>query len=598
MSITTSITQISDSQDKRLQHEDAAHEKRKWVRLTSMCNNKCTFCLDTLAHNETMASEEEIKAQIIEGRRDGATRLILSGGEPTVHPHFVKFVKYGRMAGYRRVQTVTNGRMFSYPGYLKRCLDAGLQEITFSVHGHNAKVHDALVGVKGAFEEEVRGIKMALADGRPIINMDVCLNKGNIKRIPELLHHFIDIGVKEFDLLHLIPFGNAWEEKHRKSLMYDIDDAKPYIEAALKLSERPDIHIWFNRFPPPYLEGYEHLIQDPYKLNDEARGRFEEYELWLTRNMPLSCRQKERCDRCYLQHFCDTFEETQDKIATDRFDAYRVSTQKDPEPPESPAPYPLLWIHAKDLSEAREVAAANTSPQLILELESYDDAATITDLVPRILRVIVDQVDDLKALLDADGEFEVLVRLNNETAAFLKEAYPKGHPRLALSMKNFDLASDVVEQLPDLQEFFEVYSADIPVENVPECVTGRAARPRTTVLDSTQLRRDTPDYGSRNVGDTGGRGSILNMLDDITVGDPAKLRELKPTVLRVFNMPVITKGVMDLFGYAGHYISEHYYTKSIRCRDCRVFDQCEGMHINYVRARGYATMQPLAADSL
>jgi MoaA/NifB/PqqE/SkfB family radical SAM enzyme len=583
--------------EKRMKHEDAAHEKRKWVRLTSMCNNKCTFCLDTLAHNETMASEAEVKAQIIEGRRDGATRLILSGGEPTVHPHFVKFVKYGRLAGYRRVQTVTNGRMFSYPGYLKRCLDAGLQEITFSVHGHNAKVHDALVGVKGAFDEEVRGIEMALADGRPIVNMDVCLNKGNIKRIPELLHRFIDLGVREFDLLHLIPFGNAWELKHRESLMYDIDDAKPYIDEALKLSERPDIHIWFNRFPPPYLEGYEELIQDPYKLNDEARGRFEEYELWLTRNIPLSCRQKERCDRCYLQHFCDTFEQTQERIAEDRLDAYRVSVQKDPEPPAPPATYPLLWVQALDWDEAQTVFDISDAEQLVLELAQYPDVDVLDALGARLVRVIVDGASDAERLLEAGGDYEVLVRLNNETAAFLLASYPDGHPRLALGMKNFELASDVTEQLPDLPNFFKDYRADVPVENIPSCVSGRTPRARSSVLDSTQLRRAEVDYSTRNVGDTGGRGSILNMLDDITVGDPAKLRELKPMVLRASKMPVISKGVMDLFGYTKHYITEHYYTKSIRCRDCRLFDQCEGMHINYVRARGYATMKPLAEAS-
>ena len=33
----------------------------------------------------------------------------------------------------------------------ERCLDAGLSEVTMSLHGPNARIHDALVGVKGAF---------------------------------------------------------------------------------------------------------------------------------------------------------------------------------------------------------------------------------------------------------------------------------------------------------------------------------------------------------------------------------------------------------------------------------------------------------------
>ena len=192
------------------EHEEAAHERRNWVRLTFDCNDRCVFCLDSHTHDGTMRAREEIKAQILDGRRKGAERLILSGGEPTIHPDFVDFVRLGRLAGYRKVQTVTNGRMFAYGDFLKRSLDAGLGEITFSIHGPNAKIHDALVGTKGAFEEEVTGLKQALADGRPIINIDVCVNRGNVKQLPELLATFTAMGVREFDLLHVIPFGRAY----------------------------------------------------------------------------------------------------------------------------------------------------------------------------------------------------------------------------------------------------------------------------------------------------------------------------------------------------------------------------------------------------
>jgi MoaA/NifB/PqqE/SkfB family radical SAM enzyme len=574
--------------DKQLQHEAAAHEKRKWIRLTSMCNNKCTFCLDTLAHNETIGEDETIKAQIIAGRREGATRLILSGGEPTIHPNFVKFVKYGQLAGYRRVQTVTNGRMFSYPDFLKRSLDAGLGEITFSIHGHNAKVHDALVGVKGAFDEEVTGLKAALADGRPIVNIDVCLNKGNITKLPQLLDRFMTLGVREFDLLHLIPFGNAWEMKHRQSLMYDIDEAMPFIQEALKLSEQPDVHIWFNRFPAPYLEGYEHLIQDPYKLNDEARGRFEEYELWLTRNLPLSCRDEERCNRCYLQHFCDSLEHTLEQVADDRFDAYRVDIRRDPSPAKAPADYPVLWLAGPDLPGVESVLTTHPAKRVVLELDTYPETLDL----PGLERVVTDSPVQATALLAGEGTFEVMVLLNETTAPWLERDLPTGHVRLAVGLANQNLASDVPSV--DLAAFFKRWAADVPVENVPECVLGRAPRPRLTALDSFVLRSESVDYSAPNPGDTGGRGSLLNMLDDIAVGDPAKLRDLRPTLARAARMPLVEKGVLDLFGYARHYIEDHYYTKSVRCAGCRVNPTCAGMHINAVRTHGYGPMQPLA----
>ncbi len=111
--------------DKIAEHEDAAHEKRNWVRLTYECNNRCVFCLDSNTHDGEMRDPEEVKKQILEGRRKGASRLILSGGEPTIHPHYVAFIKLGRMAGYRRIQTVTNGRLFPYNPSSSRKLPRG-----------------------------------------------------------------------------------------------------------------------------------------------------------------------------------------------------------------------------------------------------------------------------------------------------------------------------------------------------------------------------------------------------------------------------------------------------------------------------------------
>src|SRR6476646_1846865 len=56
--------------DQRLAgHEQAAHEKRNWVRLTFDCNNRCVFCLDSDTHDGRMRDREEVARQIVDGRR-------------------------------------------------------------------------------------------------------------------------------------------------------------------------------------------------------------------------------------------------------------------------------------------------------------------------------------------------------------------------------------------------------------------------------------------------------------------------------------------------------------------------------------------------
>jgi MoaA/NifB/PqqE/SkfB family radical SAM enzyme len=40
-------------------------------------------------------------------------RVIISGGEASINPKFIEYIRYAKDIGYDKVQTVTNGNMFS-----------------------------------------------------------------------------------------------------------------------------------------------------------------------------------------------------------------------------------------------------------------------------------------------------------------------------------------------------------------------------------------------------------------------------------------------------------------------------------------------------
>ena len=599
--------------DKLLEHEDAAHEKRNWVRLTFDCNNHCVFCLDTLTHDGQMRDANEVKQQIIDGARKGAQRLILSGGEPTMHPRYVDFIRLGKAAKYRKIQTVTNGRAFAYKDFLMRCLDAGLDEITFSIHGPNARIHDALVGAKGAFEQEVQGLQYALEDGRPIVNIDVVINRGNVKHLKAILEKFIAMGVREYDLLHVIPFGNAYKEG-RDILFYDLEEMRPYLLEAFAFSKRPDVHIWLNRFPVQHLEGYESLIQDPYKLNDEAKGRKEEFHRLLTEGVDLDCREPARCNLCYLQNVCDTLYGVRDQVIARDFTRLRVDTtweQKqgpiwggDPasskrarsieaqlaeggltvlapaedvavdapraklrlpvvgqgaqETPLSAVPpaalaveagVKTLWVVAPDVASAlAEIAQHPGVTAVELELADFSGLDVWTsersDVSWRVTRAIAWTSAQAEALLAMPGDFEVTVALTRANEPWL---LARGEvARLGIFQPNYERMSEAKAQDVDLRAFFGRFAAEVPVEGVTACVTGRAPRQPARTLDTAMMRPD---------------------------------------------------GQLEIFRYIQRYIQEHYKARSLRCKPCIHASRCDGMHINYIRAHGYELMQPVLADA-
>lgn len=293
------------------EREKAVFEKRKWIGLTGVCNNKCLFCLDGDRKIPENKSLSQIKEELEKGLKENCTRLVLSGGEPTIHPDFLEIVKLAKRIGYKKIQAITNGRMFSYWWFLNKAVESGLGEITFSIHGHNSELHDYLTGVPGSFEQTSQGIENALKSGI-IVNADIVINKKNIGQFRDIAEFLFKKGIREVDILHVTPYGNAW--KNREDIIYEPEHYIANIFEGIKFLKDRGVVIWTNRFPPQCLEGIEDLMQDPYKILDEVRGRKRDFDEYLDKGKKLNCRDT-RCPYCYLYEFCTGLERLNNSLA-------------------------------------------------------------------------------------------------------------------------------------------------------------------------------------------------------------------------------------------------------------------------------------------
>jgi hypothetical protein len=401
------------------------------------------------------------------------------------------------------------------------------------------------VGTPGAFVEETAGLKAALASGRFIVNVDIVINKQNVRHLPEMLETFIGWGVKEFDLLHVIPFGNAWSLA-RDHLFYDLDGNLEYLQRAFAYARRPDIHIWLNRFPPPYAEGFEDLIQDPYKLNDEVRGRREEYDRYLAFGQKLQCREPDRCKRCYLQPLCDGLDETLAARKSEALDVLRIAQVF---PPAVSLPEAkVAHVVAKDLAAAEPIAGRVNAASVALELASYEGlpaalAADGTLWGRPLARCVARSAAQAKALLDLPASFEVAVILSKATAPFVESLVP-APARLVLVQPNHDRVTEALANDVDAAAFFARYAEPAPVENLPACIAGAGrARPAPSTLDAQTLGPD---------------------------------------------------GRVDMKAFTQRFVADGFYTKALRCKDCSANATCRGVHVNWVRAHSFAPLTPLS----
>ncbi|MCC6848748.1 MAG: radical SAM protein [Deltaproteobacteria bacterium] len=538
--------------ERMLVREQAANVRKHWVRLVTACNSRCVFCLDTDTPRNVYLLEADVRKELERGREElRADKVILSGGEGSIHPKFIDFVRYAREIGYDRVQTVTNGYMFAKRDFYLEAVEAGLGEITFSLHGHTPELHDRLTGVEGAYRRLMKGMVRAVRDGRVIVNVDVCINKQNVAYIDQIVALCLSVGVNEFDLLHVIPQGAAFE--HRDDLFYDPVEHLPRLQKVFRLNRHPNVVVWTNRFPVEFLEGLEDLIQDPHKMLDEVNGRRFQVRRYLDEGTPLECRQRERCVHCFIEPFCTTADRV---IARQNDASWNVwwigaadRTERLPSARELPFGCGAVGVDVDDLPDV-EVLDVPSDVGLYIRPARVSRFVDRTRLRHRSLLALrePEHLDVVLGGAPLQAGIEVEVELNRRTAPWLLAQRERVRTHLdvvRLHQPSHEFLKDAVaNDVRDLKGFFTELALPIRTSGLVACLApGSRLAEAPTILEKK--------------------------LFDPATGRLA-IRELART-----------------------HVVHGYLAKSLRCRDCVVSARCEGAHINFLRDQGFAELQPL-----
>lgn len=527
-----------------LEREQVANRKKHWVRLVTACNSACLFCLDTDTPRNLFLPMETIESELRRGRAElDADKVILSGGEGSLHPQWLDIIRYAKSVGYERVQTVTNGYFLGERDFYERSVQAGLGEITWSLHGHTEQLHDWLTGTPGAFKRITRGIARAERDPRVISNVDVCICKPNVAVLDKIVELAIRLGVTEFDLLHVIPQAAAFE--NRDDLFYDPAEHLETLHKVFKLNRHPGFVIWTNRFPVPFLEGLEDLIQDPHKMLDEVNGRRFMVRRYLDNGTPLDCRQAERCVHCFIEPFCTTMDRVVQGQNQRSFDAWWLG--------EAPAAGPVFGADGDTLPFGCTLLGVESSADALPTdrgplYARIHDAAPLPSL-PAGSVAVARTAEQLSAWLPClPDDLTVEVHLNRSTAPWLlahRDLLPPLLPRLTVHQPGWEHMADAVDHdVRDPASFFAELGLRVRTSGLPACAApGTELTEGVRVLDASLFDRST--------------GRLM-------------IREL-----------------------ARHHIKHGYRCHSLRCRQCPVQDRCEGLPVNLVRDQGLALARPL-----
>jgi radical SAM protein with 4Fe4S-binding SPASM domain len=188
------------------------------VELTRACNWHCDFCYNVwkvpddygrrgrsdTGTDPAVHMPLDVAGGIIhEAATNGCLRLRLSGGEPTMHPHYRHVITTGVEAGLD-VELFTNGTRLddTEAAWLARI---GVRVVLLSVHGL-PDTHTTMTGNPAAAVHAWRGLRAATAAGLTTV-AETLVCEDNVDELPELVSRLVDDGVGHVSFMPYVPFS-------------------------------------------------------------------------------------------------------------------------------------------------------------------------------------------------------------------------------------------------------------------------------------------------------------------------------------------------------------------------------------------------------
>src|SRR5947209_1260050 len=185
------------------------------VELTNICNLHCSYCLrdeDALYHTPTNFFPVELLRRIMSEAREfmGASQVMFTGGETTLHPHFREIIEAVGEEGFR-CSFVTNGWHFERVWPALSANREAITHVSFSLDGATRESHDRWRG-EGSFVRLVRAFVRCRAAKLPFV-VKVGLRRDTLPQLEQIALFAARMGASSLSFGHLLPTSGASDEE-------------------------------------------------------------------------------------------------------------------------------------------------------------------------------------------------------------------------------------------------------------------------------------------------------------------------------------------------------------------------------------------------
>jgi pyruvate-formate lyase-activating enzyme len=207
------------------------------LNTTTFCNAKCKFCIvyDKLNRPELNMTDEQVYESLRQSRASGDTEVGYSGGEPSIDPRIVDFVRYARELGFTHQSMNTNGIKFKQRKFCEDIIDAGLTNVDISIHGHTDELHDGLVvkhGALAAIRDACANLRELRTTRRFDLSATIVIARDNHRHLRDICVFLDSIGVTHKRLKY------AYEGNMSHDMI--IDQVAPYQDVVPSIKDALD----------------------------------------------------------------------------------------------------------------------------------------------------------------------------------------------------------------------------------------------------------------------------------------------------------------------------------------------------------------------
>jgi len=211
--------------------------------LNKRCNLKCDFC--DLWHYTDMMPFESAATIVHRAPAAGVKTLVITGGEPFVHPRIFELIELAKNLGLG-VNITTNGTLLR--SELPRLKASGVDSLSISIDGLQA-THDKLRGVDGTYTELTAAIDVIGAETDIHLNVYFVVTKDNVRELTDVYDLTQDRGIA-FDFWPVNGYPHLYVTAP--------DDKQVYLSALdhiARTNEQVAARMDYYRYGIEYMEG-------------------------------------------------------------------------------------------------------------------------------------------------------------------------------------------------------------------------------------------------------------------------------------------------------------------------------------------------------